>query len=396
MAKILVIDTEEGMRQVVARILVPAGHTVVGAENGIAGVEACRRERPDLVIADSGLPDLGPGEFLTAARKVNPRVPVIIMTDGAEPDPADSVLKNNVAGFLSIPFKVTDVLAVVEKALAPPPVQTAPPAPAALGRTHTAPVPPPVQPSAPRKKWLRAAGIVCVCAMAAIAAVRMAPLMPRSPVEQRIDAEHPSGIWCSDGAVWVTDWLQGVLYQYRFGEQGSMTSLKLNGIEPSGITGRGETFWIASALERRIVAYRRDGRRLQQVASYPSPGASPCGLWDDGRHLWSLDFQEGKLFEHQADAALSVVRSVTVPAKNPCGVVMIDGKLYIADTATNRVFVLDAERFTVQGVFAWPAGGTGDRRMTSLGWDGARLWAGFDGLSKLYSCRVHDLKKVRA
>lgn len=394
MAKILVIDTEEGMRQVVARILGPAGHSVVTAENGTAGVEACRRERPDLVIGDSGLPDLAPTEFFSAIRKVSPRVPVIIMTDGAEPDPGDGSLQNGVAGFLSIPFKVTDVLAVVEKALAPPPALPAPGVPVAVRRASTAPAPPP--PPAPRKKWRRAAIIACGCVVVAAAAARVAPLMRQAPVEQRIDAENPSGIWCSDGAVWVTDWLQGVLYQYRFGDQGSMTSLKLNGIEPSGIAGRGDTFWISSALGRRIAEYRREGRRLLQVASYPSPGASPCGLWDDGRHLWSLDFQEGKLFEHQADAALSVVRSVTVPAKNPCGVVIIDGRLYIADTASNRVFVLDAERFSVQGIYAWPSAGAGERRMTSLGWDGARLWAGFDGLPKLYSCRVRDLKKVRA
>lgn len=241
---------------------------------------------------------------------------------------------------------------------------------------------------------MRMSGIALVCGIAAFAGLRLAPLLPRAPVEHDIDAMHPSGIWCSEGGVWVSDWLQGVLYHYRFGDLGSMTSLKISGMEPSGIAGRGDTVWIASALRRQIAEYRREGRRLTQIAAYPSPGASPCGLWDDGRHLWSLDFQEGKLYEHQADAALTVVRSVTVPAKNPCGVVKIDEKLYVADTASNRVFVLDTERFSVQRVYAWP--GDGQRRLSSLGWDGARLWAGFDGLPKLYSCRPRDLKKVRA
>lgn len=52
MATIVVIDDEPGLLRVIRRILEPAGHLVLVAENAGEGIELCREHRPDVVITD--------------------------------------------------------------------------------------------------------------------------------------------------------------------------------------------------------------------------------------------------------------------------------------------------------------------------------------------------------
>ena len=52
MKKILVIDDEESLRQMVALALRQRGYAVVEAGNGTVGVEKARAEQPDLILCD--------------------------------------------------------------------------------------------------------------------------------------------------------------------------------------------------------------------------------------------------------------------------------------------------------------------------------------------------------
>jgi CheY-like chemotaxis protein len=56
MANILVIDDDVGMRRTASRVLRRAGHKVVEAEDGVAGLRAFRTERPDIVVSDIVMP----------------------------------------------------------------------------------------------------------------------------------------------------------------------------------------------------------------------------------------------------------------------------------------------------------------------------------------------------
>ena len=56
--KILVIDDDPVIREILKSVLEKADYEVVLADNGLSGLEAAKRDSPDLVITDSLLPKL--------------------------------------------------------------------------------------------------------------------------------------------------------------------------------------------------------------------------------------------------------------------------------------------------------------------------------------------------
>jgi len=80
-AKILVVDDEAAMREVVQMRLMEWGFDVCLAEDGIQGLEIFDKEKLDLVFLDIDLPKLNGREFLEQVRKIDQIIPVIILTN---------------------------------------------------------------------------------------------------------------------------------------------------------------------------------------------------------------------------------------------------------------------------------------------------------------------------
>ena len=86
MAKILVIEDEADIRQVLDYNLRTAGHDVITVERGREGLQAAREQRPDLVLLDLMLPDVS-GTEVCRAIKDDPSTrttPVVMLTARAE------------------------------------------------------------------------------------------------------------------------------------------------------------------------------------------------------------------------------------------------------------------------------------------------------------------------
>lgn len=80
MAKILVIDDEQGIRDLLDAILHRKGYTVMLAENGRKGLELFRRERPDVIILDLKMPEMDGLAVLREIRTLDLRRPVIVLS----------------------------------------------------------------------------------------------------------------------------------------------------------------------------------------------------------------------------------------------------------------------------------------------------------------------------
>ncbi len=78
--RVLVIDDEPQLRDVVTNLLRLEGHMAAGVGSGTEGVEAFRSEPFDVVITDLGMPDLTGLEVARKIREVHPRVKVILCT----------------------------------------------------------------------------------------------------------------------------------------------------------------------------------------------------------------------------------------------------------------------------------------------------------------------------
>ena len=76
----LVIDDEEGVRNLLDTLLSRKGYEVLLASNGQKGLELFRRKRPDVVVLDLKMPEMNGFTVLQQVRQLNPTQPVVILT----------------------------------------------------------------------------------------------------------------------------------------------------------------------------------------------------------------------------------------------------------------------------------------------------------------------------
>lgn len=86
MAKILVIDDEQGIRDLLDALLRRKGYDVILAESGQKGLQLFRRERPDVMVLDLKMPGMDGLTVLRQVRSLNPKQPVIILTGAGTPE----------------------------------------------------------------------------------------------------------------------------------------------------------------------------------------------------------------------------------------------------------------------------------------------------------------------
>jgi DNA-binding response OmpR family regulator len=85
MASILVIEDDEGVGQVLVRMLRLAGHEVLLCQTATQALQALEALEPDgveVVIADLFLPDKGGLDVIADLRRLHPQIPIIAITGG--------------------------------------------------------------------------------------------------------------------------------------------------------------------------------------------------------------------------------------------------------------------------------------------------------------------------
>ncbi len=87
MARILVIDDEKIIRNVVRRYLEREGHEIVEAEDGEIGMRIYDKETFDLVITDIIMPNREGIETIAGIKHLNPEAKIIAMTGGGKAGP---------------------------------------------------------------------------------------------------------------------------------------------------------------------------------------------------------------------------------------------------------------------------------------------------------------------
>ncbi|HEX8635343.1 MAG TPA: sigma-54 dependent transcriptional regulator [Pyrinomonadaceae bacterium] len=117
MANLLIVDDEQGMRQLLSLVFGRAGHSVRAAENGRRAVEMLRETAADLIISDVRMPDMGGIELLSAARELSPDTAIVMMTAFATVETAREAFKLGADDFIQKPFDVDELKLIVEKAL---------------------------------------------------------------------------------------------------------------------------------------------------------------------------------------------------------------------------------------------------------------------------------------
>ncbi len=114
---ILVVDDEPGIRDLLARTLALAEYDVDVAPDGVSGLERMRLDTYDLLIVDLKMPGLDGLSVIREAKRYKSDLPVIIITGYSSESAAIEAVNLGVAGYLTKPFRVPQVLAAAAKAL---------------------------------------------------------------------------------------------------------------------------------------------------------------------------------------------------------------------------------------------------------------------------------------
>src|SRR3954468_19629184 len=104
MARILVCDDQEMMRDSLASTLVREGHEVVAATDGPFALEKIAERRFDLLITDLKMPKMMGTELLIEAKRLRPEMPVIIMTAFATAATAGQAMKDGAYDYIQKPL----------------------------------------------------------------------------------------------------------------------------------------------------------------------------------------------------------------------------------------------------------------------------------------------------
>ena len=118
--KILCVEDEAGMLDLLRLILESAGYTFVGARDGQEGLDAMVREQPDLILLDLMLPEV-PGAEVLLRKKQNPaiqHIPVIAVTAMSSPfDQMMWIHRTEIKVYVTKPFMRKQLLSAIEQVL---------------------------------------------------------------------------------------------------------------------------------------------------------------------------------------------------------------------------------------------------------------------------------------
>lgn len=117
MARVLVVEDDEAVRDFVCRVLSMHGHSILTAQDGAEAVEQMNSHHFDLLVSDIAMPVMDGISLALKVRATRPHVPIILMTGYANERQRAHNLSLLIEGLLSKPFTMDQLLAEVGKAL---------------------------------------------------------------------------------------------------------------------------------------------------------------------------------------------------------------------------------------------------------------------------------------
>ena len=113
MERILVVDDEEGLRNIISQVLNDDGHEVTTASSGEAALEIFKNTPFPVVITDVFMEQMTGVDLLYEIKALNPNTQVVIMTSNASLESATAALRSGAYDYLTKPFEDLDAISSV-------------------------------------------------------------------------------------------------------------------------------------------------------------------------------------------------------------------------------------------------------------------------------------------
>ena len=116
--RVLVVDDEEAIRDLLAKMLELADYEVDSAADGPGALDHLKRDGYDLMFVDLKMPGMDGLALIRQARAMKPTLPVIVITGYSSEASAIEALNLGVSAYITKPFRVPQVLEAASRALA--------------------------------------------------------------------------------------------------------------------------------------------------------------------------------------------------------------------------------------------------------------------------------------
>jgi DNA-binding NtrC family response regulator len=117
MAKLVIIDDEAAILELMSKLCRAAGHTVFGYTTGLEGMAAIRTQQPDLVIVDLRIGDVNGLDLVSMCRDQFPHTAVIMVTGHGSVETAVEAMRLGAFDYLTKPFDLGDLIKTVNQGL---------------------------------------------------------------------------------------------------------------------------------------------------------------------------------------------------------------------------------------------------------------------------------------
>ena len=119
MARILIVDDSPSQLMGIRRIVEKLGHEALTAEDGAAGVEAAKRELPDLILMDVVMPNLNGFQATRAISKdpATQHIPVILVTTKDQDTDRVWGMRQGAKAYITKPFSETELADIIQQML---------------------------------------------------------------------------------------------------------------------------------------------------------------------------------------------------------------------------------------------------------------------------------------
>lgn len=115
--KILVVDDEDMVREIVGEYLKDDGHEVAIASNGIEALNIYKAGGIKLVLSDMTMPGMDGYELYGKIKEVDPKAKFCVMSGYCDADELQDMKDKGIDGFIKKPFRRDDILGCISSAL---------------------------------------------------------------------------------------------------------------------------------------------------------------------------------------------------------------------------------------------------------------------------------------
>ena len=119
MARILIVDDSPSQLMGIRRIVEKLGHEAVTAEDGAAGVEAAKRELPDLILMDVVMPNLNGFQATRSITRepTTKHIPIVLVTTKDQDTDRVWGMRQGAKAYITKPFSESELADMIQQML---------------------------------------------------------------------------------------------------------------------------------------------------------------------------------------------------------------------------------------------------------------------------------------